>query len=50
MDYNKYLSYAGLKMTEKKNPENGRRILTISRMDNISPAQSEILTSWLGEN
>ena len=49
IDYNKYLSYAGLKMTEKRNPEIGRRILSISRMEDISPDQLNILLGWLGE-
>jgi predicted metalloprotease with PDZ domain len=49
IDYAKYLSYAGLKADETINKDNGKRKIVISRLDNITPQQSEILKSWLGE-
>ncbi len=49
IDYNKYLSYAGLKITETENPENGRKKFLISEMENTSPMQNEILSDWLSE-
>jgi predicted metalloprotease with PDZ domain len=49
VDYNTYLLYAGLKTTEEKNPDTGKRKISISRMENISEKQSKILNSWLGK-
>jgi predicted metalloprotease with PDZ domain len=49
IDYAKYLSYAGLKSEERANKENGKREIVISRLENITSQQSEILKSWLGE-
>jgi predicted metalloprotease with PDZ domain len=49
IDYAKYLSYAGLKADETTNKESGKRKIVISRLDKITPLQSEILKSWLGE-
>ena len=48
-DYNKYLSFAGLKMTESKNQENGKRKFSILKMENPNQMQNEILKSWLSE-
>jgi predicted metalloprotease with PDZ domain len=49
IDYAKYLSYAGLKSEETVNKENGKKKIVISRLDNLTPQQSEILKSWMGE-
>ncbi len=49
IDYFKYLSYAGLKIEETAIQVKGSRKFVISRVNNPTPEQSEILKSWLGE-
>jgi predicted metalloprotease with PDZ domain len=49
MDYSTYLSFAGLKLTEKKTGENGKKMFTITRLDNASPLQVSIFRSWSGD-
>jgi len=50
IDYNTYLSYAGLKITKKVNPNTGYKRLIISKVENANPKQKEILQTLLGEN
>jgi predicted metalloprotease with PDZ domain len=49
IDYNIYLGYAGLRITEKNDPASGKRRFSISRLDNINPDQELIFHSWMGE-
>lgn len=49
LDYTKYLSYAGLKISESVDKEKGKRKFVISKMDNTGSLQTEILKSWEGE-
>jgi predicted metalloprotease with PDZ domain len=49
IDYKKYLSFAGLKSEESADKESGKRKIVLSRIENVTPLQSEILKSWLGE-
>ena len=50
VDYEKYLSLAGLKIDKQFSGSNEKtQSLTIDRMDNPNPLQSAILSSWLGE-
>ena len=49
IDYNKYLQYAGLKLSWKTDKETGVKKYTISRLDNIATEQENVLKSWLGE-
>jgi predicted metalloprotease with PDZ domain len=46
IDYSTYLSYAGLKIAEGKDDNNGRKKFTITRLDNMSPLQLSIFESW----
>jgi predicted metalloprotease with PDZ domain len=48
IDYSTYLSYAGLKSTEQTDSNTGKRKITISRLDNINPAQMSTFRSWCG--
>lgn len=48
LDYNKYLGYAGLKLSEIIN-NSGKKILKINRLESLDASQSVILKSWLGE-
>jgi len=51
LDYNHYLSYAGLKITSeniKDNPNKTSKLI-LSRLEKINPLQSLILKSWLSE-
>ncbi|MCA1757761.1 MAG: hypothetical protein LC649_09925 [Bacteroidales bacterium] len=48
IDYNRYLKYAGLNLILEKDPVNGRIRATISREEEITPLQEEILQSWQG--
>ena len=48
LDYGKYLSYAGLKLTESKNQDSGKKEFSISGIENPDQAQKEILAGWLG--
>lgn len=47
IDYNTYLSYAGLKADVEINKENGKRIFSISRLEMMNSSQSVIFQSWL---
>lgn len=49
IDYQKYLSYAGLQSSTVVNQENGKKAFSISRMANANSTQKAILKSWLGE-
>jgi predicted metalloprotease with PDZ domain len=47
LDYTKYLGFAGLKLSEtNSNDPNKLRKFSILRIDNISPLQQQILSSW----
>jgi len=48
IEYSKYLSYAGLKITEDKDTSTGRRKFTITRQDNLNSLQLSIFQSWSG--
>ena len=51
LDYNKYLKYAGLKISKVKSKENKKRTThyTISRLEMLDTLQSTILKEWLCE-
>ena len=49
IDYNLYLSYAGLKLTEVQSQDSGLRKFAIQKVDNISRDQEAILRSWSGQ-
>jgi predicted metalloprotease with PDZ domain len=49
IDYQKYLSYAGLQMSTSINQENRSKTYSISRMANADSTQNAIFKSWLGE-
>lgn len=51
LDYKKYLGYAGLKLIEKKEENQGKTITRYSLVEdeNASPQQKTILASWLNE-
>lgn len=49
LDYNTYLSYAGLKLEPVTVPEKANKQFTIQRLDNRDSLQSAILRSWLGK-
>jgi predicted metalloprotease with PDZ domain len=46
IDYSVYLTYAGLKLTEETDSNTGKRKFTITRQDNMSPAQRSLYLSW----
>lgn len=48
LDYRKYLAFAGLGIKEEIAID-GKRKLSITRLTNLTPLQTQILTSWLGE-
>jgi predicted metalloprotease with PDZ domain len=49
VDYNSYLSFAGLKIIEELLPEKGKKKIKISRSDSINSIQNTIFFSWLGQ-
>jgi predicted metalloprotease with PDZ domain len=49
LDYNRYLSYAGLKVAVTINKENGNRKFTISKLNIIDSMKRSILNSWQGK-
>jgi len=51
LDYNKYLNYAGLEITQEAITENQKKTVKfkIHRLENPNPLQSAILKSWLSE-
>ena len=49
LDYNTYLGYAGLKMIEKFEGDNSKRVITIAHLENTVPLQDAILRSWLDQ-
>jgi predicted metalloprotease with PDZ domain len=49
VDYNSYLSFAGLKIIEELLPEKGKKKIKISRSDSINLIQNTVLFSWLGQ-
>ncbi|HAM10111.1 MAG: hypothetical protein A2X05_09440 [Bacteroidetes bacterium GWE2_41_25] len=46
LDYSAYLTYAGLKITEDKDVNTGKRRFTINRQENMSNAQATMLQAW----
>ena len=48
IDYAKYLSYAGLGISESTDRQKGRKHFTIVRSETASPEQSAIFRSWTG--
>ena len=48
IDYSKYLSYAGLDITEETDSKTGRRKFTIIRQENPDPLQMMIFRTWSG--
>jgi predicted metalloprotease with PDZ domain len=48
IDYNKYLTCAGLKIAQQNSGSKDKK-LTITRTDNPAPLQAIILKSWMGE-
>lgn len=48
LDYRKYLAFAGLGIKEEIEL-NGKRKLSIARLEKPTPLQEQILKSWLGE-
>ena len=49
VDYNSYLSFAGLKLTVEPSPDKSKSKFKISRLDSINPVQNILLQSWLGQ-
>jgi predicted metalloprotease with PDZ domain len=49
IDYNKYLAYAGLKLTMKTDKNTARKNFTISRLENMNEEQAAVLKGWQGE-
>jgi len=49
IDYAKYLSCAGLKITEETDQNTLKRKFTITVQENLTPLQSEIFRSWTGK-
>ncbi|MEP7322706.1 MAG: M61 family peptidase, partial [Saprospiraceae bacterium] len=49
LDYNSYLSYAGLKIDSETNAQTGKRKFMITRVDKMSSEQMAILQNWLGK-
>ena len=49
LNYKKYLSYAGLALTETIDSTSGKRILQLDRLKDITSEQNAILKSWLGK-
>jgi predicted metalloprotease with PDZ domain len=48
IDYTKYLSYAGLKITEEAAGNTGRRKFSVSIDENATPVQRLVFESWAG--
>jgi len=48
IDYSKYLTYAGLKISVEIDKNNSKRKFIISKLDNKNTAQEAILQSWSG--
>jgi predicted metalloprotease with PDZ domain len=48
-DYNTYLAFAGLKLTEKTGSNNGTRQFVLERIDNPDASQVATLQAWLGK-
>lgn len=48
IDYPKYLSYAGLNISEVKDRQTGKIQFRISKSDTMNPEQSAIYRSWTG--
>lgn len=49
LDYNTYLSFAGLSLTTKTDDKSGKKIFALKRIENPNKMQLEILQSWLGK-
>jgi predicted metalloprotease with PDZ domain len=49
IDYNHYLSYAGLAIHEEKDSASGKRKIKIVRVEHPGPEQELIFQSWLGD-
>ena len=48
IDYPKYLSYAGLKISESEDRQTGKKLFRLSKSDSMNPEQSAIFRSWTG--
>jgi len=48
IDYSTYLSYAGLKISDELNKNDGKRKFTLARQENMNPLQLSIFQSWSG--
>jgi predicted metalloprotease with PDZ domain len=48
IDYPKYLSYAGLKISESEDRQTGKKQFRLSKSDSMNPEQSAIFRSWSG--
>jgi len=48
IDYSTYLSFAGLRVTEVTDNKTGKRKFSITKQDNMTPAQEAIFKSWCG--
>jgi predicted metalloprotease with PDZ domain len=48
IDYSTCLSYAGLKLTERKDSKTGKKKFSLTREDNINPSQQSFFSSWCG--
>jgi predicted metalloprotease with PDZ domain len=49
IDYSKYLSCAGLRLTEAVDNNNGKKIFKITRLENSDPSQMAFFRSWSGD-
>jgi predicted metalloprotease with PDZ domain len=49
IDYNRYLSFAGLKISETTDRVNGKRKFFISKLEKTNSGQDAILHSWSGD-
>jgi len=48
IDYSTYLSYAGLRISEEIDKNNGKRKFKLIRLENVNTSQSLIFRSWSG--
>jgi predicted metalloprotease with PDZ domain len=49
IDYSTYLSYAGLKISEEMDKNDGKRKFTLKRLENMNPLQLSLFQSWSGD-
>ena len=50
IDYSYYLSFAGLRISEETNPADGKKKISIEKMQTADRGQLEILSGWMNGN